>query len=347
MSTIESRKPVFSIIVPVFNAENYLEKSLRSILDQKFPDFELVLVNDSSADDSSLICKKFAALDHRIVLVENKENCGAAVARNQGIKVAKGNYLCFVDADDYIDNDFLNRFYDALKEDDYDFLKCGAYEEYYDREKHLLYSRPSRLQEKKYQGTKKIIEQVIEMEMIPLFGFIWNGVYRTNLVKDNNLWFDRTLKVNEDFAFNIQYLFFVRNMMCLSYCGYHYAKRNDDSLSSQNKNYDYDKHLLQVRSFLSLLRNNQLETEANLDKIYWMFTRFTYSALVAGTPLETIRKEDFYGIYRKHCFGNVGIKKKLFISILQSNNAFLIKPAVGLMGFVKHNLPVLFAKVKR
>lgn len=337
--------PVFSIVMPVYNAEKYLECSLDSIRNQDFSDFELILVNDSSTDDSLAICTGYETLDHRITVINCKTNCGAAAARNQGIEAAKGNYLCFVDADDYIDSDFLRQFYNSLQEDEYDFVKCGAYEEYYDNED-LVYSRKCMLQNKNFRGHKEITEQVIDMEQIPLFGYIWNGVYRADTVKGNELWFDRTLTVNEDFAFNIMYLPFVRKMKCLSYCGYHYAKRNNTSLSSQQKNYNYEKHLLKVRSLLLLLKQNQMETQVMLDKVYWMFTRFTFSALEAGTSLETVRKEPIFMTYLKYSFGPIGIKKKLLTGILQSNTALLTRSAVVAMGFVKQHLPVLFAKVK-
>lgn len=338
--------PVFSIVMPVYNAEKYLEHALDSIRNQDFADFELILVNDSSVDNSLTVCIKYAAIDQRITVIDCKTNCGAAVARNRGIKAAKGNYLCFVDADDYIDRDFLQQFYHALQEDEYDFVKSGAYEEYYDKGD-LVYSRKCMLQHNNCRGRKEITEQVIDMEQIPLFGYIWNSVYKMSIIRAHNLWFDKTLRVNEDFAFNVAYLPFVSKMKCLPCCGYHYAKRNGASLSSRQTNYDYEKHLLKIRGFIALLRDQQLETQANLDKVYWMFTRFTYSALEAGTPLGTIRTEELYGAYRKHCFGMVGLKKKFLIRVLQSNNALLIKPVVGLMGFVKQNLPVLFARVKR
>ena len=103
--------PVFSIVMPVYNAEKYLEHALDSIRDQDFSDFELILVNDSSVDNSLAICTKYMAIDQRINVIDCKTNCGAAVARNRGIKAAKGNYLCFVDADDYIDRDFLQQFF--------------------------------------------------------------------------------------------------------------------------------------------------------------------------------------------------------------------------------------------
>ena len=339
--------PIFSIVMPVYNAEKYLAKSLSCILNQTFSDFELILVNDASKDQSLAVCEIYAARDRRITVVNLTDNCGAAEARNQGVERATGRYLSFVDADDYIEDDFYRQFYDALQEEDYDYVKCGAHEEYFDAEYTLLYSRHCVLPEQAFRGSEEIAEQVVDMEQIPLFGYIWNGVYRRNIVRENRLRFDSTLKVNEDFDFNLQYLPFVKKMKCLSYCGYHYAKRNNTSLSSQQKNYDYEKHLLKVRSFLQLLKQNHMETQSMLDKVYWMFTRFTFSALEAGTALETIRKEPVFTAYQNHSFGSIGCKKKILTSILQSNHVLLIKPTDSLMGFVKQHLPVLFAKVKK
>ena len=340
--------PVFSIVMPVYNAEKYLEKSLQSILNQTFSDFELILVNDDSADRSCEICEIFAASDNRITVLNLVINCGAAEARNRGITIAKGKYLCFVDADDTVDIDYLQSFYDALQKEEYDFIKCGAYEEYFEADGgNLIYKRECVLTEKDCTGNREIIEQVIDMEQIPLFGYLWNSVYKMSVIKANQLRFDKTLNVNEDFAFNMQYLPFVRKMRCLSYCGYHYAKRNNTSLSSQKKNYDYEKHLLKVRGFLALLHQNQMETQSLLDKVYWMFTRFTFSALVAGTPMNVIRKEPIFAEYKQHSFGELAGKRKLLTGILQNNNALIIKPVVFIMGFVKEYLPILFAKVKK
>ncbi len=339
--------PVFSIVMPVYNAEPYLEKSLQSILHQTFPDFELIPVNDASTDQSYKCCESFAAADDRISVLNLKKNSGAAEARNKGMDAARGKYLCFADADDTVEPDYLERFYTALQEEEYDFIKCGAYEEYFDREETPVYTRKCVLVERICTGKNEITEQIIDMEQVPLFGYLWNSVYNMAVIKANQLRFDSTLQVNEDFAFNMQYLPFVHKMKCLSYCGYHYAKRNDTSLSSRKKNYDYEKHLLKVRSFLALLKQNQMETQALLDNVYWMFTRLTFSALEAGTSLEAVRREPVFTAYRKHSFGPVGIKKKLLTGILQSNTVLLIRPAVIVMGFVKQHLPFFFAKVKK
>ena len=342
-----NKAPVFSIVVPVYNAKKFLEKSLGSILAQTFSDFELILVNDASADGSLTICKKYAALDHRIVLIDCPENHGAAEARNWGIKAAKGCYLCFVDADDYVEPDFLARFYETLQSDDYDFIKCGAYEEYYDMDEKPIYTKACILPDKAFFGIKVVLDQVVDMEQIPLFGYNWNSVYRMDIIKERHLRFDKAMRVHEDFVFNMAYLPFIRKMRCLSYCGYHYIKRNSGSLSYQKGYYDYEKRLLKVRSFLSFLKESQNETQVNLDKVYWMFTRCSFSALEWDTSMEKVRKDPIYVAYRKHCFGPVGLKKKILIAVLQSNHSFLIKPIVWLMGFVQQYFPVLFAKIKR
>lgn len=340
--------PVFSVVVPVYNAERYLNKALQSILDQDFTDFELILVDDGSTDDSLTVLEAFAEKDTRVIVLNNEVNRGAAEARNRGIEIARGKYLCFVDADDYIDLGFLRHFYDALQADDCDFVKCGAYEEYYDDNENLMYTRPCIMSDQSFQDAEAITNQVIDMALIPLFGYNWNSCYKMAVIKDNQLRFDNTLKVHEDFAFNMAYLSFVRNMRCLSYCGYYYIKRaNNNSLSLQKSNYVYNIQLLKIHSFLSLLKKNRNETQENLDKIYWMFTRFTYSVLESGTSMEVIHKEPVFDAYKKHCFGSLGFKKRVLTGILQSDNALLIRVTAGLMGLVKRYLPILFAKLKR
>lgn len=114
--------PCISVIIPAYNAEKYIEKCIQSIIKQDYRDFEIIIVNDGSTDDTKAICEKYVKLDNRIKLV-NTENRGAGSARNTGISKASGRYISFIDADDYICEDYYTRMYEMLKEGDADIVE--------------------------------------------------------------------------------------------------------------------------------------------------------------------------------------------------------------------------------
>ena len=114
-------QPAFSVIVPVYNAEKTLQRCVDSILAQTFEDFELILINDGSKDQSGDICDEYAAKDSRVKTV-HKTNGGVSSARNAGLRIAQGEYIAFIDSDDYIDNDYLLGF----KHYDADLIISGA-----------------------------------------------------------------------------------------------------------------------------------------------------------------------------------------------------------------------------
>ena len=103
-----------SVIVPVYNGEEFIESCIKNILNQTLKEIELIVVNDGSKDNTLNICKKYADFDSRIVLI-NQENQGVSSTRNKGIDISKGDYLCFVDCDDKIDKDYLEKLYNIKK----------------------------------------------------------------------------------------------------------------------------------------------------------------------------------------------------------------------------------------
>ena len=113
-----------SIIVPVYQVENYIRQCVDSILAQTFTDFELILVDDGSKDQSGQICDEYAEMDKRVKVIHQK-NSGAASARNNGIGHANGRYLCFVDADDWIEDTMIAKCVSQMKEYDADILRHG------------------------------------------------------------------------------------------------------------------------------------------------------------------------------------------------------------------------------
>ena len=130
--------PKISIIVPVYNVEKYLEKCVRSILAQTFTDFELILVDDGSPDSSGAMCDQFAEQDQRVKVI-HKENGGLSDARNAGIEIATGEYLGFVDSDDYIADDMYELLYTNIVKEDADLSICGIYDVYEGKELSLIH----------------------------------------------------------------------------------------------------------------------------------------------------------------------------------------------------------------
>lgn len=121
----EKKKPLVSVIVPVYNAEKYLETCVRSILFQTYRHFELILINDGSTDGSLDLCHRFADKDERIK-VYSQPNGGASAARNKGLDVAKGEYIIFVDSDDYISETFIENMFLAAEFGPYDIVQCQS-----------------------------------------------------------------------------------------------------------------------------------------------------------------------------------------------------------------------------
>ena len=126
---------LISVIIPVYNAEKYIERCIKSIQDQTFRNFELILINDGSKDNSLEICEKFACTDKRIKVLD-RPNGGASAARNKGLEYMSGQYVVFADSDDYVSPSYLENLYKAAKQGDYDIVQCNL-ESTYDQDKIL------------------------------------------------------------------------------------------------------------------------------------------------------------------------------------------------------------------
>ena len=124
--------PEVSVIIPVYKVEKYIHKCIDSVLNQTFRDIQVILVDDGSPDNCGHICDEYSKADKRVSVV-HKENGGLSDARNAGMKYAEGNYILFVDSDDYIEHDMIEYMYSRIKDSDADMATCGIYEVYSDR----------------------------------------------------------------------------------------------------------------------------------------------------------------------------------------------------------------------
>ena len=117
---------LISVIVPIYNSEKYLEQCIESIINQKYSNLEIILVNDGSVDGSLKICEKYAKKDNRIKVID-KKNEGVSVARNVGMEVSSGQWISFIDSDDWIDPDMFEKMLAKSKDDDFDVIMCNCY----------------------------------------------------------------------------------------------------------------------------------------------------------------------------------------------------------------------------
>jgi glycosyltransferase involved in cell wall biosynthesis len=208
-----SDKPLLSIIVPVYNAEKYLARCLDSILAQTFKDFECIIVDDGSVDQSPAICDEYAGRDGRIQVL-HKKNEGVSAARNDGIQTAAAGYIAFVDSDDTIHPEMYERMYTAITAGQNDFVCCG----YYHKEKN--YSLPNNY----FNGSQA--EMVYTIKKAELFDYIWNKLYRAEIIRNNNIRFPQGYSFGEDFLFNLNYFLFVHSGCCITDILYFYTINN-------------------------------------------------------------------------------------------------------------------------
>lgn len=353
---MENQEPFFSIIMPVYNAEKYVEAAVESVLQQSYTDFELLLVDDCSADSSYSVCQELAKKDGRIKLLRTPQNGGAAAARNFAFQHIQGKYLTFIDSDDIIEPNLLSVAYFYVKDDQADCVKFGCFEEYFNADGEKAYSKKCCLTEQVYDNSDTIRQQMVRMELIPLFGYLWNAIYRASIILDKGLLFNDQYRVNEDFDFNIRYFKYVQRLQCSSYCGYHYAKRlNNLSLSTKNNDEYYDLHMMKIREFLQNFPSIESIDAQTMSNIFWLYTRFVYSAvqrkMVNNEPINTfikdIRSSDLFAIYQSVHFVDIGVKQKIMISILRSKYEVLLHGLLHGISFVRIHCPFIFAAVKR
>lgn len=205
--------------MPVFNASETLVKSIDSILSQTYSNWELVAVNDGSEDNSGELLQKIAQQDQRIIVI-NQENAGPGVARNNGINYATGDYIAFLDSDDYWEDNFLELIYQKIESNDTDIVFYDLVREIGKKKKYSVLSN--------YQYRTK--DDIVRLQMTGLFEWGMVKVIRTSLIKDNNLHFSE-YKVGEECIFSFDVL---RNASTIAFVDkplYHYV----DNTNGQHK----------------------------------------------------------------------------------------------------------------
>ena len=269
-------RPMVSIIVPIYNAENYLRRCVDSILNQEYTDFELLLVNDGSTDASGDICEEYGDQDPRVIVIQ-KENTGVSDSRNRALDRARGKYLQFLDSDDWITPDATRLFVRAAEEYGCDMVISDFYRVVGER-----LSTKGDIEEEGVLTREEFAAHMMENPADFYYGVLWNKLYRRDIVEEHNLRMDTDINWCEDFMFNLEYIRYAKVFYALHAPIYYYVKRKG-SLASQGINISKTvKMKLNVFEYYNNFYKHVLEEE-DYEKNRLQVYRFFIDAAGDGT----------------------------------------------------------------
>ncbi len=296
-------KPLISVIIPVYNTQQYLKQCIDSVINQTYKNLEIILVDDGSSDDSPKICDEHALKDNRIKVI-HKQNGGESSARNAGLKIAKGCYIGFVDSDDFIAPDMYEFLYNLLLKNKADVSCCNMFE----------------FKDGKYVPSVKLQEEdLFEFNEVLSFKqglYVWNRLYDRMLI--GNAHFNENFILCQDVDFNFNVLKNAKNIVFSKEPKYYYF--NNGGSISRKKRFEngyigaieiYDK-------LIEYCKKNNLKDALQTNKwkqFYWII-KFLFIVAQTGCDkkesldflLRRVRKDIGYWF-----FWNYSIKTKLFL----------------------------------
>lgn len=287
-----NKYPLISVIVPVYNTSNALAKCITSILKQSYQNFELLLIDDGSKDDSLAICEAYALKDERIRVFHQK-NSGVSSSRNLGIQMAMGNYVCFVDSDDWIDEDYLETLNKNMHPKG--LSVCQITMNDYRKDDDFLFNlTPAQA-------------QISVLDCNGMQGFPVCKLFDLNLIRQNHIFFDKDIAICEDVLFCVQYL--SHDISFISYSGkkpYHYFKSFQGATNSRFKYHvNLDRRFLSETDAIKKCKNFLLPS-VNVHKACKM--RYIKAAVNTLRTLEANRCQSgnlyssLLSTIRKNCF---------------------------------------------
>lgn len=230
-----SMKELVSVIVPVYNVEKYLDKCVNSIVRQSYEKLEIILVDDGSKDTSGMLCDRWKQMDSRIRVI-HKQNEGLGFARNSGLDIANGDYVMYIDSDDYIAQDMIEILINKSKETNSDTVYCGLTRVFIDGTEG---SMPLIYDNRSFAGRKIITDILLEMigskpqdgEDSNFFMSVWHAIYSMDIIRKHNIRFVSERQIMcEDIMYHIDYLRYAKKVTCIKDCLYYY-RVNPKSLS--------------------------------------------------------------------------------------------------------------------
>jgi glycosyltransferase involved in cell wall biosynthesis len=324
---------LISIIIPIYNAQRFLGECIESVIAQEYENWELILVDDGSKDDSYKICTEYAARDSRIKVFHN-ENHGVSYTRNFGIDAASGDYIAFIDADDKILPDYLNSLYGELVKTEAGVVFCGWRLLYGER----FVKKAPRIETGVYTFDDLSYRAIDDGTLSGiLFGSVWGALYPAEIIKSNSIRFDAAIKRNEDGLFNLQLLPFAKTVAVADYDGYIYrqwksggVKRKPDLVVSDEL-YGVSE-IIRERCPDYAMVDKQIHTRT-LSIIFWNMQRVKTVDMpifkLAKRLEEYVLSTDFVEFYPELDFSRLNKYKKIMVNLIYKRKyaafIFLVK----------------------
>lgn len=212
---------LISVIVPIYKVEKYLQKCVENLINQTYSNLEIILIDDGSPDGCPALCDAYAMQDRRIKVI-HKENCGASDARNAGMKIAKGDYICFIDSDDWIDTDAYRLMMDIIIRYDADIVECN-----------FNYTYDHEIKEKQVNNFKEVFnteEALRELISARIFqSVVWNKIYKRECVEGIDF---EVGKICEDEFWVYQVFARAKKIVFMNKALYYYLQRNTSVMGS-------------------------------------------------------------------------------------------------------------------
>ncbi len=244
---------MISIIIPIYNAGPYLKECLQSIHQQTYQQYEVLLVDDGSTDDSSTVCQQYAASDSRFHYF-HKENGGVSSARNYGIEQARGEWISFIDADDWVRTDYLQTLASQTPPADITFF--GATIVNPDSTTKLIQPHPTLVQER--TAIEAAICSLRYEALGDIFGWTWNKLFRAEIIRQHNIRFSEEVSFREDELFTLHYCRYVRSLRITDQPLYYYRITPGGLTSKGLQSSDLLPSSLQLEASLNYYSNPSL-----------------------------------------------------------------------------------------
>lgn len=274
-----TQTPLLTIIVPIYNVEKYLDQCIQSILQQEYSNIEVILINDGSTDLSKNICEYYKSIDHRVIFIDKQQNEGLVRARKTGVSLAKGDYVGFVDSDDYVEKNMFSLLMNKAIQYNVDIVISGHKEI-------LNTSIIDIMQNKLADGfySKNDINKYIYPSMmytgvfsdVGIFSYLWNKIFKKNIIYDNLLSIDDKIAIGEDAACFYSCMIDANSVYIINETLYMYRQRVGSMVKvSEFNTIEINKYILLYNHIKNKLKNHPMYDSLMYQLCYFILSLIT------------------------------------------------------------------------